>query len=678
MDALRALLVELEAALAEKRTVDALAMAERALFHFPDSADLHRLHGRALIAIGKTSEAEAAFRRCVDLSPDDPRAMANLGLLLQRRGEHGEAAVWFDRALQLRPDDERALRGLSLSLAKAGFVEEALARLAAGTAKEVATLLARASILIDAGRLAQAHELLSQACAERADAGLWRALGSVCDRLDRPGDAAQAYRRALEQDPSLTDLEGPLGDALRRERRELFAAEELLAAATTASPAQGELWISRATLAFELGQLANATSWLRRGIALAEADGRERFELRSTLLYMMSHDEAISPEELTRAHRQWGEDVERRVRRASASPPSRRAQRTPARVGYLSCDFREHVVMRLMGPIFAAHDAALVEVVLLALSGPDDETGRALRRRYRTIELGGLDDGAARTAIREASLDVLVDLGGHTGDARLALCGEKLAPVQLSYVGYPGTTGLSSFDGRISDALADPPAFDHQGVEPVLRLPRVAWAWRPTLPLPDSAPREGRPFTFSCFNRLSKYSPTILDAWLEILQRAPQAQLVLKAGPYADPRLREREHARFVQGGVGDRVQLLPWARDFAASLDAYRGVDVALDTYPYAGTMTTCDALLMGVPVVGLVGAWPASRVAASLLAAVGRDADVCRSRAAYVERAVELAAEGPRRARESASLRAAFLEGPLGDPAGLARALEDVYLSR
>jgi predicted O-linked N-acetylglucosamine transferase (SPINDLY family) len=341
------------------------------------------------------------------------------------------------------------------------------------------------------------------------------------------------------------------------------------------------------------------------------------------------------------------------------------------RLGYLSADVREHVVMKFFEPVLEAHDPELVEVHLLSATKDRDGTTARLASRHRWCELRGRTLEQQRRRVAELELDAIVELGGHTSEGVLEVLALRLAPLQCTYLGYPGTTGLETIDLRLTDVLVDPPGAERDFVERLARLPRVAWAYPPPLEAAPAA-ASGRGLVLGSFNRLGKVSPATFELWCRVLARLPESRLVLRASAIDEPEVRARLEAAFAARGLVDRVELRGWVDAPARALAELAEVEVVLDPFPYHGTTTTCDALSVGTPVVSLVGETPASRVAPSLLGAVGLGALAVSSEEAFVSRLTELDARLDDLRRERPERVARYRASALADGRGLARAIE------
>ena len=422
------------------------------------------------------------------------------------------------------------------------------------------------------------------------------------------------------------------------------------------------------------GRLADATAAFQRALTLDPEQGESFFNL----LYLGNYDPDMSPAALAELHRAFGR------RRESVAPLRHDNDRDPGRklrVGYVSPDFRQHSVAYFAEPLLAAHDPAAVEVTCYAAVKKRDEVTERLQSRagaWRNIL--GMTDAAAADCIRADRIDILIDLAGNTAGNRLGIFARKPAPVQATYIGYPNTTGLTRVDYRLTDAQADPPAED-DGLytEQLYRLPRCFLAYRPP---PEAPPVAARPsltagrVTFGSFNALTKINARTVATWAAILHALPNARLILKNASLVDPATQARYRELFASHGIAAaRVELVAYVPDKRGHLGLYHRIDIALDTFPYNGTTTTCEALWMGVPVVTWRGDRHAGRVGASLLAAVGLDELVAPSVEGYVALAQELAGQPERLAAMSGALRGRLAASPLLDAAGLARAVEAAY---
>jgi predicted O-linked N-acetylglucosamine transferase (SPINDLY family) len=352
----------------------------------------------------------------------------------------------------------------------------------------------------------------------------------------------------------------------------------------------------------------------------------------------------------------------------------------------VSGDFRQHSVAHFIAPVIARHDRA--QYLVYCYSNIRPERHDAMTRRLREAadlwrDVAALSDHDLATFIAADGIDILVDLSGHTSGNRLGAFAHRSAPVQMSWIGYPDTTGLPAMDYRLTDAWADPVGeADDRATETLLRIPDGFLCYSPSpdtqgTPECSPPPHELNGFvTFGSLNNLAKINDSVVACWSAILRSVPASCLLLKGAALADARVRERIARRFGEHGVeASRLELLTYTASTADHLACYRRVDIALDTFPYNGTTTTCEALWMGVPVVTFTGHTHASRVGLSLLQRIGLAEFAVDNLDDYAARAIALANDGPRLATLHASLRERMRASPLMDNAGFCARLENCY---
>ena len=356
---------------------------------------------------------------------------------------------------------------------------------------------------------------------------------------------------------------------------------------------------------------------------------------------------------------------------ANVRQPGRRL-----RVGFLSPDLHRHSVAYFLEPLLAHLDRNEFEVFLYHDQPVVDSMSERLRQLadcWRVV--AGLSPDSLENVLRADAPDILFDLAGHTGMNRLPLFVRRLAPVQATYLGYPDTTGLLAMDYRLVDAVTDPAgAADAICSERLLRFAPTAWSYAPPADAPEgaavaSAEAPAAGVVFGCFNNFAKVNDPALFAWGRILAAVPGSKLLLKGGGLSAPALRADLCRRLESSRIPiERVELCERTRTLAEHLAAYGRVDVSLDTFPYNGTTTTCEALWMGVPVVSRVGDRHASRVGASLLQAVGHSEWLAADWDDYVAKAVALAGDPSRRAELRRGLRLEMQASALLDHRGQA----------
>ncbi len=609
--------------------------AERAL---ADAFQEHRA--------GRLEAAVDLYRRAIAIHSDFPEALNNLGIALKELRRFDEAVVEYQKALRLRPDLPEISNNLGDSLHSRGDYAAAI-------------------------------QHYRRAVAIRPDYGIaWRNLGDALSEIGELNEANECFSRAVACTPELDAGLSPTEIAMRETQR-MFAklVQEI------------ELADARDPLFAAAYQACGGGKRPPAG-AREEAAARHRHaaHLRtnfanhlSMLLLVMHYDPAVTPLMLRDGH---GE-VQRLhgnhavfTEFANQRDPERRL-----RVGYVSADFRTHSVGYFLSAIFREHDDATVETYCYSgCTDEDDQTSFFKSRAGNWRPTIGVSDDDLAAVVRKDGIDILVDLSGHTNGNRLAVFARRPAPIQVTWLGYPDTTGLAAMDYRITDALSDPPgAADVLSSERLSRLPDGFHCYTAPQTAPDVAPLPAteRGFvTFGSFNNLVKVNTSVIDLWATILKCVPGSHLLLKHRWLGMADMQARMRSLFERRGVAnDRIELLGKLASTADHLAAYGGVDIALDTFPYNGATTTCESLWMGVPVVTLIGDRHAARVGASMLTHVGLNDLVAQSPQAYVETAVRLAADRPALAKLRAGLRSRVAASPLCDGARFTRQLEAAY---
>jgi protein O-GlcNAc transferase len=625
----------LEALNSDNDSGAAPAEAERAL---ADAFGEHRA-GRLEAAVG-------IYRRAIAIHPDFPEALNNLGIALKDLRRFGEAIVEYRKALQLRPD-----------------------------LPEIWNNLGDALHSLDDHVAAIQH--FRKAVAIRPDYGIaWRNLGDALSDIGELDEANECFGRAIACAPELDASLSPTDVAVRETQRQFARLVQEIELASARDPLLGAAY-----------QACGEGKGPPHGAA-EEVTERHRYaaHLRAnyanhlySLLLVLHYDPGVTPLMLRDGH---GE-----VERLYGGLPSFSTFANPRdperrlRIGYVSADFRTHSVGYFLSTIFREHDDAAVETYCYSGVGDeDDQTSFYKSRAARWRSTIGLSDDDLAAAVRQDGIDILVDLSGLTNGNRLAVFARRPAPIQVTWLGYPDTTGLATMDYRLTDAIVDPPgAADSLSSERLIRLPDGFHCYTAPESAPDVTPlpaAERGYVTFGSFNNLVKVNASVLDLWATILKRVPESRLFLKHRWLNLPDMRARVRDLFERRGVAPaRIELMGKLASSAEHLAAYGGVDIALDTFPYNGATTTCESLWMGVPVVTFAGDRHAARVGASMLSRVGLKNLVAESPQAYVEMAVNLAADRPALARLRADLRGRVAASPLCDGARFTRQLETAY---
>jgi protein O-GlcNAc transferase len=425
------------------------------------------------------------------------------------------------------------------------------------------------------------------------------------------------------------------------------------------------------------GRAKESIAWYERSLALAP----EKAFVHSNLLYALSYLEDVSPEAVIRAHHHWAKCHGATVAQRFKDHPNAADPRRCLRVGYVSPDFKKHPVATFIEPVLAAHDRSAVEVICFSEVRKKDAVTRRLRQLAdRWFDTAGITDQRFAGMIQAAGVDILVDLAGHTAGNRMPLFSLRPAPVQVTYLGYPNTTGLSTVDYRITDAWADPPGqTEAWHTEELVRLEHGFLCYTPSVAAPEVGPpphRETGSVTFGSFNNMAKFNAGVAALWAAVLKAVPGSRLIMKFKTLSDPEVRQTVIDAFGANGVSsDRLSLRGFLPSFADHFALYNRIDIALDTIPYNGTTTTCEALWMGVPVIALAGRTHAARVGVSILTGLGLSGLVAQNSEDYVQIAAALTRDYRRLGALRKGLRLRMQASFLMDGPGFARRLENAY---
>jgi predicted O-linked N-acetylglucosamine transferase (SPINDLY family) len=633
--------------------------------------------GKLLFARGAPAQAEPLLRRALQARPDFPEALVVLAGVLEARADPDAAAAALEAALRARPDYPVALRNyaaLALKLGRRRDAEPALRRIVALDPEDFEATQRLATLLAESGAAQEAEALLRAVLSRDPRSADAHAALFDLYRLQGDLDGAQReIRAALELRPDWAGAHYAHGVILRKQKR-TAEAEAAFRRAVALDPAQ-----LRAQLA--LGSVVLGQCRVEEACAIyraARSSCADTLALESAELFALSYLDEVTAEDSFARHAAYGSRLEqahpaRFEPLRNAPDPERRL-----RVGYVSGDLMFHVVTQFLLPLVERHDRAAVEVCCYSTGDTvDDHTRKLMARADLWRDVSALSDAERADLIHRDGIDVLVDLAGHSGVPNLAVFAQRPAPVQATWVGYLNTTGLTRIRYRISDSVCDPPGLtDRYHTETLVRLPHSQWCYRPFVAVDaaGAAPLERNGFvTFGSFNQAAKISPSLRRLWAAMLSALPDARLVI--GGVAAGRATDELYLDLARGGIGrERVTLVPYlsVEDY---LRGYNGIDIALDTSPYSGGTTTCDALWMGVPVVTVPGVRPSSRSAASLLTTVGLEDWIAATPEDYVRRAVHYARERSTVAGLRRSLRERMRGSPLMDEARFVRDMEDAY---
>jgi protein O-GlcNAc transferase len=594
--------------------------------------------GNAAEDAGRLDEAQGLYQQAVALAPQLPAAHLNLGIAQEALGHAEAARASYQKVLALEPGHAFG----AYNLGKLEYV---------------------------GGRLRHAETLLRQAVAAKPDFhDAWVLLSNALDDLHDLQGAADAMEHALKLKPDYAGALFNHADILRRLDR-LDEAEACAARAAALEPGNLSALATHSAILSLQGLCAEALEPLRRAIALAP----HQIDLRAKELFLLNHVEGLSAQEIFRRHREVGALIEDMV--PGRAHPRLDAGKPRLRLGFLSGELHTHPVALFLVPLLEHLDRRRFEVVCYHGGLRKDHTSERLQALSdRWVDAGDWNDSRLAGVIAADRVDVLIDLDGYTSNARLAVFAARAAPVQVTWVGYLNTTGLTRMDYRLTDARCDPPAVAQSlHTEKLLLLPHSQWCYRPFI---DVAPAPAAPcerngyITFGSLNNASKLNAETARRWGRMLQALPDARLVV-VGVASEKKKQSLLAALGESEGVRERVRFAP-RTDLPGYFGLINQIDIALDTFPYGGGTTTFDALWMGVPVLTVAGSTSCSRSAASLLAVLGMEEWI----APGVD---QLEALGIKRARDTVAiarlrrtLRERLRASPLMDEAGFAAAFQ------
>lgn len=526
-----------------------------------------------------------------------------------------------------------------------------------------------------AGRLREANELAQRILQVNPDhAEAWNLLGAIALEQGDPSAAARYFEDAVALAPLDAGIITNLAET-RRRSGDLDDAEALSRNALAIDPGQVTTLHTLALTLTAQGRGEEAFECYQRLLSIDPdfAPGRDGY------LFLLQLIDTLEPVEVAAEHRRLMQHINvparwRALRHANTPDPERRL-----RVGYVSVDFCQHAASYFIEPLLSGHDGRAFDVICYAgVKRPDATTERLRRIAGTWRDVLGLADEQLAELILEDAVDILIDLSGHTAGNRIPVFARKPAPVQATWFGYPGTTGLESIDYKITDAICDPPRMsDALYTESLLRLPNVLYCYQPPEDMPEvvelPALRNGY-VTFGGMTGAAKLTPAWIALWARLLADVPRSRLVLASIPAGTTRERlnnvfSRHDVDLARIAIHDR---LPYDKFW----DLHHEIDIALDTYPCNGGTTTCETVWLGVPVVTYAGnRFGGNRLGSSMLASMGLHELVAVTQADYLAIARALAADLPRLASLRRDLRTRMQVSPLTDRNGFMRNLERAY---
>ncbi len=625
------------------------------------------------------ANAEAYYKRILKDKPSHPDALHLLGVIAHQRGNHKRAIELIKRALLNNRfeagyynnlgEAHRALKDFENAIA---CYKKAIQQNA--DFKEAWNNLG--NVHFTCGRLEEAVASFKRALTIQPNyAEACNNLGNVLTASGYLNAAVDRFRHAIKINREFAEAHNNLSNTLNAQGKH---AEAIVSAqcALAQKPNFPEAYNNQGIALNALGRFKEAVDNFQRALDI-RADYAEAY---SNLLLAMNYQPEISIEALYKKHCAWAKAFAHPTLDNPVFDIDRSVEKR-LRIGYVSPDFRAHSVAYFLEPILANHDKKRFKVYCYsAVVYPDGTTERLKTMTDNWVSIVGQSDDDVAKRLHEDKIDILVDLSGHTANNRLLLFARRLAPIQVTYLGYPNTTGLQTMDYRLTDDYADPEGGTEKWyTEKLVKLNSTAWCYRP----PENTPEinklpveEKGVITFGSFNASYKLNENVFRLWTQILTRVARSRLLIKSKSLADPAFRERINKQFLESGIShERLMLQPHEPTHWQHMERYHEIDIVFDSFPYHGTTTTCEALYMGIPVVTLEGRDHRSRVGVSLLNQVNLQSLIARTEEEYVAIACSLAYNVDELAELRNNLRTRMGKSPLMDEAGYTQGIENAH---
>ncbi|KAK9170370.1 hypothetical protein Syun_002510 [Stephania yunnanensis] len=633
--------------------------------------------------------ALSCYEKAASERPMYAEAYCNMGVIYKNRGELESAISCYERCLAVSPNFEIAKNNMAIALTDLGTKVKLEGDINQGVAYYKKALYynwhyadAMYNLGVAYGEMLKFdmaivfYELalhFNPHCAEACNN-----LGVIYKDRDNLDKAVECYQLALSIKPNFSQSLNNLG-VVYTVQGKMDAAASMIEKAIVANPSYAEAYNNLGVLYRDAGNISLAIEAYEQCLQI-DPDSRNAGQNR---LLAMNYINEGSDDKLFEAHRDWG----RRFMRLYPQHTSWDNLKDPERplvVGYVSPDYFTHSVSYFIEAPLIYHDYANYKVVVYsAVVKGDAKTNRfkenVLSKGGLWRDIYGIDEKRVASMVREDKVDILVELTGHTANNKLGMMACRPAPIQATWIGYPNTTGLPTIDYRITDSLADPPCTKQKHVEELVRLPECFLCYTPSSEAGPVCPTPALSngfITFGSFNNLAKITPKVLQVWAKILRAVPDSRLVVKCKPFCCDSVRQRFLSTLEQLGLEPlRVDLLPLILLNHDHMQAYSLMDISLDTFPYAGTTTTCESLYMGVPCVTMAGTVHAHNVGVSLLSKIGLGNLIAKNEEEYVQLAVKLASDVTSLSNLRMRLRQLMIKSPVCDGPKFISGLESTY---
>ncbi len=599
--------------------------------------------GLVLGMAGQPEESLEAYRAAHRCLPNDPGILSNMGNLLRSMGRVAEAVQCFERGLQINPHHVETLGNIGQLCESQGRYQEAI-------------VYYERALKINPG-----HPTLHYN------------MGVSLAEMGREKDAVPYYQQAIRLKPDYFEAYNNLANALKLGGR-FDEAIDAFHQALRLNPGLMEAWTNLAAAQISCARHEEAMANLQKAMELSPQNARTHSNYVYTRIFLPQMDARM----IRADHELWNQRHAAPLKHLVVPHSNDRDPQRRLRIGYVSPDFRDHVVARNLMPFFRERDREHFEAICYSNTAVKDAMTDSIRTTVDNWhDIRFQTDEAVAQLIRRDRIDILVDLSLHMAWSRLTIFAHKPAPVQVTFAGYPGSTGLETMDYRLTDPYLDPPGVtDNHYSEKSIRLPHTFWCYDPLGEevAPNELPSTGNGFvTFGCLNAFSKINEPLIGLWSQVLAAVEKSRLLILC---PQGKHRERTLEFFKQHGVApERIEFVaPVPR--AKYLRLYHNIDIVLDPLPYNGHTTSLDALWMGVPVVTMPGATVVGRAGVSQLMNLGLPELIAQDAASYVAIAANLARNPARLTELRATLRGRMERSPLMDAKSFTRGIESAYL--
>jgi predicted O-linked N-acetylglucosamine transferase (SPINDLY family) len=654
----------------------AVELIQRAIKILPDFAEAHYNLGIALAGNERMDQAIASYRHAIRINPDYAQAHYNLGNVLHGLGQFDEAVASYSRAIQINPDYTVAHFNLGNALKEKGQLDEAIAsyQTTIRLNPEYADAHNNLGIALrDNNRPDEAIASFGHAIRIKPDfAEAHSNLGNVLQAKGQLDAAIESHRHAILLKPDFAEAHGNLGNALK-DKNQLDDAIAAYQQALRLQPDFADVQINLGNALGDKGQIDEAIVSYRQALQSKPDCAIAHSNLVFTLPFHPAFDARMIFEE----NRRWNDQFAQPFTKLILPHISDRNPDRRLRIGYISPNFRDHCQSFFTIPLLSNHDRKAFEIICYSdVREPDSVTQRIRRYADEWRSITRMKDADVARQIREDRLDILIDLTMHMANGRPLVFARKPAPVQAAWLAYPGTTGLSAMDYRLTDPYLDPPELDDQFYsETSIRLPDTFWCYDPLTAKLNASTLPAlthKIITFGCLNSFSKVNEHATNLWAQVLKAVDRSRLILLCpeGNHRQPLLALLQR----EGIQSDRIELVT-RRPRLNYLEFYNRIDIGLDTFPSNGHTTSLDSFWMGIPVVTLAGNTVVGRAGLSQLTNLGLPELIAHTPHEYMQIAARLAEDLPQLAELRRTLRSKMEASPLMDAPRFARNIEAAY---